>query len=416
MARKKRGNHEGSVFKRSDGQWCATIVVGYSSTGKRQRKTVYAATKTAVLERLDELKNQRRSGCLQDVSTTTVAEWLNHWLEIGSTTKSRKTIDRYRCVVNKHLAPRIGGLRLTKLAKPHIRELMAGLAKDGISTATQRQAYVTIKAALNAAIVDDVISKNPMAGITKPRAEKRDYVWLDAEQAKRLLEHSAETDWHAMIVLAVTTGMRLGELFGLRWKSIDLNAARLEVTHTVEDVGGVCRLKEPKTETSRRSIPLTEMAVDALVDHRKKQVAKGKAGSELVFPNKRGGLMKRGNFQHFVWKNLRKAAELPETLRFHDLRHSFASMLLSSGENVKVISELLGHHSVEITLKIYSHCIPSMKPAAVSVFDRVLAPETEPTGYKVATNRPETRIAAGITKPETISLNRLTATLVEHRA
>jgi integrase len=174
-----------------------------------------------------------------------------------------------------------------------------------------------------------------------------------------------------MYVLALTTGMRQGELFGLSWTDIDLKAGILQVRHSLENVGGQMRLKEPKTASGRRQIALPKMAVDALKDRQAAAMKEGLAGCPLVFPSIDGGFLRKCSFHAWSWNPLRTAAGIPE-FHFHDLRHSSASLMLADGVNVKAIQTILGHSSINMTLGTYSHLMPDSQRQAAATFDRLL--------------------------------------------
>jgi integrase len=170
--------------------------------------------------------------------------------------------------------------------------------------------------------------------------------------------------------LAVGSGMRLGELFGLQWPDVDLKAGAVTVRHTLIELNGTHTLSEPKTAKSRRRIELPDTVVGALLDHRRKMLAEGHAGVAWVFCNQHGGPLRRSHFHRQDFKPLLKAAGLPD-IRFHDLRHTSATLLLSQGVHPKVVQERLGHSQIGVTMDIYSHVMPGMGREAADKLNSV---------------------------------------------
>ena len=323
-------------------------------------------------EKLTRLQNQKLDGMLSDESTLTVAEYLARWLnDTVRLTASEGTHVRYEGIVRNHINPAIGGVRLSKLAPSRVQSMFSAM-EQGVATAcTRKYAYVVINRALNVALKWGLIMRNACGPLDRLKATEKDIQPLTAKQTQQLLAESESNRLHALFVLSVTTGIRQGELFALHWPDIDLDRATISVWHTLEDVRGRLRLKEPKTAGSRRLVKLPRMAVDALIEHRKRMLAEGWAGSQWVFVNTQGTPLRKTNFLRYVWNPLRKAAGIP-SVRFHDLRHTQATLLLSLGVNPKVVSERLGHKNVSITLNTYSHVMPGMQQSAVDNLDDLL--------------------------------------------
>lgn len=193
---------------------------------------------------------------------------------------------------------------------------------------------------------------------------------LTEKEVKRLLKVAKGNRLEALIVLALTTGMRQGELFALRWSDVDLQRKTLSVQRSAQEIDGDIRFVEPKTDLSRRRISLSKIAVNALKS--RGAIAKREGhGSELVFPSPRGDVLRKSNFIRREWEPMRTAAGIPNA-RFHDLRHTAASLLLAEGVNPKVVQEMHGHASIRLTLDTYSHLIPTMQAGAADAFDRML--------------------------------------------
>jgi integrase len=194
--------------------------------------------------------------------------------------------------------------------------------------------------------------------------------FLSAEQSQHLLKFAAADRFHALYVLAISTGMRMGELFALAWPDIDFDSASIMVQRSLEEISGELTIKEPKTPTSRRRIDLPAFAVDALQGHRRRMLAEGHVAGP-VFCDTKGGYLRRSNFRRNSFEPLLARGDLPE-VRFHDLRHTAATLLLLRGIHPKIVSERLGHARVQITLDRYSHVLPTMQKEAADQLERLL--------------------------------------------
>jgi len=374
MAARRRGSGEGSIFQRADGRWCATISIWSSGVGKRRRKTFYGKTKREVQQKLTRAQSQKIDGKLVDGTKQTVAEYLDRWLRDSVRTQnSGATLVRYEGLVRNHIVPNIGGLKLANLGPAHIQGLYAAMERNGASAQTRKLAHAVIRRALNVARrLRLYVSENPCSAVDAPKPQQPEIQPLTPEQVRHLLKESAGSRFHALFVLAVTTGLRQGELFALHWDDIDLEHGTISVRHTLEELNGNLRLKEPKTAGGRRSVDLPQMAVSALLDRRARMMADGHTGSEWVFCNRKGRPLRKTNFSRRVWKPLRSAAGLPP-IRFHDLRHTAATLLLVEGVHPKIVQERLGHANISMTLDTYSHVLPNMQREAAGKLDSLLS-------------------------------------------
>ena len=374
----RRGKGEGSIAKRSDGRWEARIGIGCDASGKRLRKSVYGATKKAVADQLTKLASHKLDGTLIDTGRMTVGDLLDRWLNDSARLDvSPNTFTRYDVLVRKHLKPRLGGLRLSLLRPIHVQSMLSTMEQDKVGAETRRYSFQVLKRALNVAEQWGLLVRNPCRGVDSPKVIRREIAPLTQEQAETLLAKADDDGHEAVFTLAITTGMRQGELFGLHWSDINLDAGVLAVVHSLEEVKGNLRLKAPKSKSGRRHIKLPEMAVAALWKHKRALLAKGLAGVEMVFPDADGGYLRKSNFERRVWKPLRKVAEIPETVVFNDLRHTSASLLLKAGTHVKVVQERLGHSTCKLTLDTYSHLMPGMQDEAALKMDGLLSTKSK---------------------------------------
>jgi integrase len=370
---KRRGNGEGSIYQRPDGRWTAQVTVGYNAAGKRVRKTVYGDSKGEVQEKLTRLQSSKLDGMLSDTGRLNLAAYLERWLaDVARPTIRATTHVSYKGIIDNHISPRIGGIKLDKLTPAHVQGLYSALERDGASATTRRHCHVVLNRALKQAVKWGMIPRNVCSAVERPRDEEKEIQPLTAEQAQALLKAAAGDRLEAFYVVAVTTGMRLGELMGLQWGDVDLEAGAIQVRRTLQEVSGKFALVETKTKKSKRKVDLPKLAVDALHEHRKRQFAAGHLASGYVFTDTHGGHLRRSNVHRYSYKPLLKRAGLPE-IRFHDLRHTAATLLLLDGVHPKVVQERLGHSKIGITLDTYSHVLPTMQKEAAARLDRLFA-------------------------------------------
>jgi integrase len=372
MARKRRGRGEGSIYQRADGTWCATFASGYDDQGRRKRRTIFAPTKEEVHKKLREALNKAATFSSAAPTTLKLGAFLDRWLEdTAKAVVRRTTFANYSRVVKNHIKPQLGGVSLGNLSPVHVQGLIAALQAKDKSAETIRLTYAVLRRALRQAVTWRLVPYNACYGVEAPRADKIEITVLDAAQASELLRAAKDDRLEALFVLAVTAGMRLGELFGLQWPDMDLAKATIMVRRTLSELDGELFTSEPKTAKGRRRIDLPKVAVDALWRHKRRMLAEGFAAVEWVFCNSQGGPLRRSHFHANHFKPLLKKAKLP-TIRFHDLRHTSATLLLSAGVHPKVVQERLGHSQISVTLDTYSHVLPTMQVEAASRLDEIL--------------------------------------------
>jgi integrase len=370
MTRKRRGRNEGSVYQRkSDGIWIASLSCGYDANGRRQRRISCGATKAEALEKLRSLVNSG-AGPISDAERLTVAEYLARWLE--STARPRiqpKTHLRYEQLIRLRICPHIGGVKLGKLMPLHIEQLFSTLEREGVSARGRQMVGTMLHTAMRDAARLRLIAFNPARDIAKPRPAKKKMQVYDAGQTAAFLAAAEKDRLYAMYVLAVDSGMRQGELFALQWPDIDFDTGSVQVQRSLEEINGHLRVKETKSASGRRRIDLSAFTLAALHEHRKRMLAEGNAGGP-VFCDHQGGYLRKGNvLRRSFWPALDRAG-LPR-IRFHDLRHTCATLLLLSDVNVKVVSERLGHADIQLTLTTYTHVLPTMQKAAAAKMDGI---------------------------------------------
>ncbi len=370
---RRRANGEGSVYRRADGRWVASLSVGRDEKGRLKRRVVYAQTKSEAIEKLHRLQSERLAGTLQLPDCRTVGDFLKDWVE----NSARPSVGRstYRCyegLIRKHMIPAIGGVALQRLGPRDVQGLYAAMERNGASPRLRQITHAVLRRALSQALQWGLIRRNPCDAVARPRAPRREIQFLDAGQVRLLLAAARGDRLEALCVVAVATGMRKGELLGLRWGDLDLDAATLMVRRQLRarPDGGLA-LAELKTAKSRRLIQLPATAVDALAAHRARLGAPP-SRADLVFTDTRGGPLHESNLLRRWWHPLLERAGLPR-MRFHDLRHTHATLLLTQGVNPKVVQERLGHSQISMTLDVYSHVVPSLQRDAARRIDDLFA-------------------------------------------
>jgi integrase len=307
-----------------------------------------------------------------------LGEYLNRWLN-GSVKGSvkAKTFNDYEWLVRKHIAPALGRIRLESLSPIHLQRLYQAKLEAGLSPSTVRHLHVVLHRALDQALRWGLVPRNVSEAVDLPKLQKKEIRPLSADEARRLLEAARGDRLEALYMLAIHCGLRQGELLGLRWENLDLETGTLQVRRTLTTTKGGPRFTAPKTAKSRRSIKLTAGAVDALRRHHDRQFAESTRLTGLwqdyglVFATTTGTPLNPSNLTSRFFKPLLKRAGLPD-VRFHDLRHTCATLLLSKGVHPKLVQELLGHATIAITLDTYSHVLPGMGDQTANAMESAL--------------------------------------------
>lgn len=372
--RRKRAHGEGSVFelKGRDRKkpWVAQITL---ENGKK-RQTYHATQQDAIAARRKML-NELEQGRIITAKGQTVGQFLEYWLEeVHKPAVRLHTYVNYRRFLDNHILPEIGHIPLGKLAPEQVQALYSRKLKEGLSPKSISVMHGLLHTALAQAVKWRRVSYNVCDDVKPPRLIKREAHSLTPEQAQRLLEAAKGHRLEVLLTLAITTGMRRGEIVGLKWADIDFVTRSLHVCRTVDRLGGYgFTVSEPKTATGKRKISLPHFVIAMLKEHRTRQLeVRLKVGPtwedhDIVFCDARGRFFDP-NYLYRLFQEFLKEAGLPP-MRFHDLRHSAATILLSMGVNPKVIQELLGHSRINVTLDIYSHVLPGMQDEAMGKWD-----------------------------------------------
>jgi integrase len=370
MARRNRG--EGSITQLPNGQF--RVRMSYvDGAGKRHQPTAYLDTAKAARAWLHDMHAKHDQGMLADSGRRTVGQWLTEWLALKQASVEPNTYTFHDYNIRHHLMPVLQRTLLAKLRPVHIAALYAALANKNVSPTTQKHAGSTLSAALNDAVKMGILASNPAKLVKKPKASRKEIHPLDAEQVRSFLAATEMDRLHAMYVLALDTGMRQGELFGLLWDAVDFETGTVSVLRSLEERRGIHRLKDTKTVSSRRRIRVSPATMAALNQHRREQLAKGLYREDgPLFCDTGGGWLRKCNTCRDSFRKCLKRAGLPKT-RFHDLRHTAATLMILGGINVKAVSVTLGHSDIRTTLNVYSHFMPEMAEQRIEVMQRILA-------------------------------------------
>lgn len=381
-------------------RWHAKVNLGLDPlTGRRRVKRLTADTRKALEAKIAAAIEQaaKPPDPHAELAAMPLSEFLDQWLQSASGRVKGSTMRTWRSRCDAWIVPVLGQVPLKDLTPLHVERLMQTILAAGRSPSLANVVHATLRSALTTAKRWRLITSNPCSDVTPPRVAAPEMRTWTAQEARRAIAHTAEDrQIGALIRLALTTGMRMGELLGLRWQDVDLEARTVAVRQTiVRGAGGKPTISTPKTPTSRRVIVIAPDDVTALRHHRAMQVegrlALGAAWQDhdLVFPGQDGAPIHPNSLTKRFERLIRDAA-LPR-IRFHDLRHTHASLLLLAGTHVKVVSERLGHASSTITMDRYSHLMPSMQTDAALHLEAILEQSEKTDGDSLSSFQPQRR-------------------------
>jgi len=375
MTTKARGTHEGSIYLRKDGRWAGSVSAGWTSKGRR-RHTVYGKTRQEVAGALQRLQQQVSQGLPVVDERTTLRTYLEGWLQSVEVRPS--TLTRYRGIVEHQILPALGTVRLGKLQPQAVTRMLSDLQKGGLSARTCHHVRAVLRGALADATRDGLVGRNAASLARAPKVESYHVAPMAPTQASAILDAVAGTDLEAPVATALWTGLRQGELLGLRWTDVDLTARRLSVNVALQRRAGEWFIQATKTDKSRRTVAIPEPLVDVLGAHRQRQrqaqLLAGPAWSakfgDLVFTTASGTPVMGATLTHRFHDAQVRAGLTP--VRFHDLRHAAATLMLAGGVDLKVVSELLGHSTIATTANVYAGVLDSLKLDAAERMTRLM--------------------------------------------
>jgi len=384
---KRRGNGEGYIGKTCDGHWEARITKGYDANGKQQFKYFSAKTRQEVAEKLNNYIVERQKGAYIEPTKLTVGQWLDTFYQshiINKVKTSTRVGDE--SVIERHLKPYFGNTKLTELKGPQIQKVYNQLllngrvdGKGGLNPKTIKNIHLVLHKALEQAVKDDLLIKNPLKSVTLPRMINKEIEILTPDEQKRLEKECSEHPWGMAILLTLYSGLRLGEVLALQNADLDFEKNTISINKQLSRLkdyspNAPAKTKlylrqETKTSSSNRTIAIAHVIMDKLKEYKDQQELNRKKWGKtynnfnMVFCREDGYYIDPATFRDFYLRTLKKADI--ERKSFHTIRHSFATRALESNVNIKVVSELLGHASIQITLDTYSHVSHKLQQEAM---------------------------------------------------
>ena len=378
---KKRANGEGSIRKRKDGRWEGRYTAGHNlETGKPIYRNVLGKTQAEVKEKLKTAIQETQSLDFSKTGQYTVGQWMDVWYENYAKIKVRPSSHQtYKGYIENHIKPNIGDIPLEKLTTLDLQRLYKTLLANGrvdrleskgqpkgLSPKTVRNIHQILSSALKLAQEQRLILTNPAEGCALPKVEHREMKTLPVEQLQSFLREAKDSGVFELYYLELATGLRRGELLGLKWEDIDLEHGDLRVRRQIARINGRVVEAPLKTKNAYRTLPLAEDTISILKEQKKKV-----GNSPWVFPSATGGPISPDSVLHMLHRVLKRAG-LPQ-VRFHDLRHTFATLALQNGVDIKTVSGMLGHFSAGFTLDTYAHVTTSAQKATANTMGKLLS-------------------------------------------
>lgn len=386
---RKRGNNEGTIYKRPDGKWCAQITIGRAENGKIKRQSLYGKTRQEVAEKLSKAQNGLRTGTLVEPHRVDLGRWLDIWLiDYKKNTVKPSTFERYESIIRNNLKPDLGSIPLKDLQPEHIQRVYNSKLKGNskgvkaLTPATIHRIHNVLHSALEQALKNNLINRNISNAVTLPRETKKEITVLSIEEQKKFLLTLDDERLKCAFIVEIASGVRLGELLALRWADVDLNENTISIKHSIRrtknfddsiDTSTSLMFSTPKTKAGIRIIPLPPSAIEELKEHKKRQNEEKMANriiyedNDLVFCSELGRLIDPRHFTKIFYRIIKKAGL--NHFNFHVFRHTYATRLLEVNEHPKVVQELLGHSDITLTLNTYSHVMPDIKKSAAEKID-----------------------------------------------
>ena len=383
---KRRANGEGNLRKRKDGRWEGRYTAGRDpETGKAIYKNVLGKTQAEAKAKLKQAIEEAKGLDAAKVGRYTVGQWMDVWFENYARVKVRPSSHQtYRGYIDNHIKTNIGQIPLEKLTSLELQKLYKKLLEKGrvdrlesrhqakgLSPKTVRNIHQIISSAMKLAQEQKLIVGNPAEGCALPRLEHREMQTLPVEQLQSFLGEAKDSGVFELYYLELATGLRRGELLGLKWEDIDLERGDLRVKRQIARINGEVVEAPLKTKNAYRTLPLAEDTVSVLLEQKKKV-----GDSPWVFPSPAGGPLSPDSVLHMLHRVLKRAG-LP-SLRFHDLRHTFATLALQNGVDVKTVSGMLGHFSAGFTLDTYAHVTTASQRQAAKTMGSILSGSLQP--------------------------------------
>ena len=378
---KRRANGEGNIRKRKDGRWEGRYTAGYDQDGKRIIKNVLGRTQAEVKSKLSVAIAESQQLDVSRSGEYTVAEWLRLWFELYAKPSIRpSTAGYYKRGIEQYTVPRIGAIKLNKLTSREIQNLYKDLLesgrtrkpqrkkKPGLSGSTVRGVHTMLHSALDRAVKERLLIRNPADGCVVPKAQHQEMKTLRPEDLKAYLDAAERRGALAMFYLELVSGIRKGELVALQWTDLGVEQRTISVSkQATKDADNNLVVARPKTENSIRQISIPQEAVELLIQEHAKH-----PDNPWLFPSSRTGGMYHPDSVATLHQRILKDAGL-EHLRFHDLRHTFATLALQNGVDIKTVSAMLGHYDAGFTLRTYTHTTRQKQDEAAQTMGNFMA-------------------------------------------
>lgn len=382
----KRSNGEGTIFKRNDGRWCAAYF-----DEKYRRHYVYGKTQAEVKKKLKMKMENQDNAASENSENVTVEEWVSFYLENYKKNEVKETtFYEYVRLHGKHIkGSDVGKIALSKLKSSQLQKYYNDKKKDGYNPKTIKHIFTLLNSALNKGVELKLVSENVNNTVVLPKCKDYEGKTLSVEEVKKIVLNAKEDELYPIVILTIYTGLRKGEVMALKWSNIDFEKKELyvegslcRVVQSIDENGKThyaYKILEPKTAKSRRVVPLLPLAIEALElqrerqDQIKEQFAEIYSKQDFVFAKCDGRYLDQRGFMDAYHAFLKKYSLTD--IRFHDLRHTFATLLLEAGESPKVIQELLGHSTITTTMDTYAHVKKSGKINAIKRLDTLMGQE-----------------------------------------
>ena len=377
---KKRANGEGSIRKRKDGRWEGRYTAGHDPiTGKQVFKSVLGKTQAEVKEKLKKALVESGQIDFTKSGKYTVGTWMDEWFENVAKIKVRPSSHQtYKGYIDNHIKPNIGDIPLEKLTTMDLQKLYRKLLTrgrverieaenqpSGLSAKTVRNINQVISSAMDLAVAQKIITTNPTKACELPKVEHREMQTIPEEQLQAFLNEARATGVYEMYYIELATGLRRGELLGLKWQDIDWKNGVIKVKRQIARVDGKIVEAPLKTKNSYRTVTISPQAIEVLREQKRK------TNDQYVFPSPNGGPISPDSVNNMLKRVLERAG-IPK-VRFHDLRHTFATIALQNGVDIKTVSGMLGHFSAGFTLDTYAHVTTSAQKEAAQTMGMVLS-------------------------------------------
>ena len=384
IARRTKG--EGTLRKRKDGRWEGWFNIGKDENGKTKRKSVTAKTKSECQEKLNKSKEEylkEQSVLSSHAYLTNSDSTLNEWYEIWINTFCRNvikdyTVNGYEQRFKANILPALGDMKLSELSTVNCQQFLVGLFSNGRQRGREKHgnglAYYSVKgiertlsSCLQKAVDEDLISKNPISKVKLPNCTKPEMKTLKKEELTAFLEETKHSGCYKFYYLELTTGMRLGEICALEWNDLSLEDKTITVNKAVQKIKGEIKINTPKTKSSIRTIRLCDECIRLLSELKANQIPK----SKYIFPSTVTGEIRYTSAVTRRIHRIQDRAGVPR-IRFHDLRHSFATLSLEQGMDIKTVSHMLGHTDAGFTMNTYMHVTDSMQENVANTMGNLL--------------------------------------------